>query len=168
MTALDAPGRGGLSPSSRRGYRYDLAAISGSWTLAEDAEMRGAVELLTRQRGRRLPLARPAVRRLPLVAGTITVDSPLDRTVGEFTAALGDLGTAQLTISDLTTLGNRRYALDLFFSNCGPVGPDEAIRLEGSVARDRDDVLRIALNGVAPIALGGAVVGMRLNAAFSR
>jgi hypothetical protein len=165
MTALEVPGFGGLYPSARR----TQAAITGSWTLAdEDAEF-GSVELLARRRGPRLPFARPVVQRLALVSGAITVESPLDHTVGEITIAVGTTGTARLTICDLTALGNRRYAVDLVFSHCGPVaGPDEKLRLEGGVARGWDDVLRVTLSGAAPTTLGGGSVRFRLRATFTR
>jgi hypothetical protein len=127
------------------------------------------VELHSRRRGLRLPFVRPTVQRLPLVSGAITVYSQLERTVGEITVAIGKTGTARLTICDLTSLGNRRYAVDLVYSHCGPAaGPDESLRLEGGAARSREDILRVALSGAAPATLGGAAVRFRMSATFTR
>lgn len=165
MTALEATG---FDAQFAHPTGCDPVAVGGTWELCADYSGSG-VELVTRRRGLRPPFARPLVQRLPLLAGAVSVYDPLDCTVGEITVGLSGTGTARLTICDVTALGNRRYAVDLVFSHCGPAaGPDELLQMEGGVVRGRDETLRAELSGPAPRTLGGENVRLRLSAAFIR
>ena len=147
MTALDVPGFGVFE-----GGRS--ASLRGRWILVPG----GTAET----RPRRAPLALAAAlapwrRRsvtMPLLSGALVVNEPVHLTVGEISVAVDKTRSVRLTLTEITALGNRRYAVEVIASALGPdAGPDEAVRLEGSAGRVRDGGLRIVLTGLAPKAL---------------
>jgi hypothetical protein len=166
MTALDLPDFG--IQGNRR-----AVTVRGRWSLAPG----GAVEVLPRAGTRTLATRftrtllprRGGVEVLPLVSGALIVGDPVHLTVGEIAVAVDKTRSVRLTIAEVTTLGNRRFAVELIVSALGDdAGPDETARLEGHADRGRDGVLRVTLSGPAPTGLGGAGSRIRLSAAFAR
>jgi hypothetical protein len=95
---------------------------------------------------------------MPLLSGALQIGEPVHATVGEIAVAVDKTRSVRLTVADLTALGNRRYAVDMIASALGSdAGPDEMVRLEGSVGRVRDGGLRVSLAGPAPASLIPAI-----------
>src|SRR5437879_8372252 len=121
MTALDVPGFG-LFEGGR------ASSLRGRWTLVPG----GTAET----RPGRGPLApwRPRPVTMPLLSGALVVGAPTHLTVGEISVAVDKTRSVRLTLAEVTALGNRRYAVEVIASALGPdAGPDETVRLEGSV-----------------------------------
>jgi hypothetical protein len=158
VTALDLPNPGTLE------YRRTVA-VRGRWSLVSG----GTVETRSRTRSRWLPLRRSTTTTLPLLSGALIVGDPMHLTVGEVAVAVDKTRSVRLTISEVTALGNRRYAVEVIVSDLGDdAGPDRTARLEGHVGRGRDGFLRVVMTGPAPAGLGEAGARIRLAAVFDR
>lgn len=160
MTALELPNQD-VYPGRQAGV------LRGRWSLA----VGGTVEIRSRRRAfnpMRL-LRRGDVQILPLVSGALTVRDPVHLTVGEVAVAVDKTHSVRLTVTEVTALGNRRYAVDLIASALGEdAGPDETIRLDGYASRMRGGALRVVLSGPAPAGLSGSDACIRLSATFGR
>jgi hypothetical protein len=160
MTALELPNRG-----VRTGRQVN--SVRGRWSLAAG----GTVE--ARARGRvwspAALLRRNDVRTLPILSGALIIGDPVHLTVGEVAIAVDKTRSVRLTLTEITALGNRRYATELIASALGDdAGPDEMVRLEGYADRARGGALRLVLSGPAPSSIGGPSTRIRLSAVFER
>lgn len=161
MTTLKVPGVPGPGSSAGFGSGSGLGVFPG-----RSASLRGRWKLIpggTAETGpSRHPLAqqralapwRPRTVTMPLLSGALQISEPVHATVGEIAVAVDKTRSVRLTVADLTALGNRRYAVDIIASALGSdAGPDEMVRLEGTVGRVRDGGLRVSLSGPAPSSL---------------
>ena len=161
MTTLEVPGVPGPRPGSGLSSGTGLGVLSG-----RSASLRGRWKLIpggTVETGparhqlaqlRALAPWRPRTVTMPLLSGALQISEPVHATVGEIAVAVDKTRSVRLTVADLTALGNRRYAVDMIASALGSdAGPDEMVRLEGTVGRVRDGGLRVSLSGPAPSSL---------------